>query len=108
MTRKHPKTKQDRTLEQETEQLEQLLVDAAKVQIFTHSFVRNQLRHARRERIAPVTPSTPNPELAAIDYQHRDLAELQQQLGTMANTVTALQKGNRERRAAYEKLLGRK
>lgn len=105
MSRTSPRTKDERAREEENRNLDELLINNAKVQIFTHSFVRNQLRHNRRERIAPATPSSPNPELAALDYQHRELVELVSQLDAMANTVLALQKSNRERHAAYAKLL---
>jgi len=105
MTRTKPRTKEERAREEENRNLDELLINNAKVQIFTHSFARNQIRHDRRERISPITPSQPNPELSALDYQHRELVELVSQLDAMANVVLALQKSNRARHAAYAKLL---
>jgi hypothetical protein len=103
VTLKHSKTKQERALNAEVEQLELLLIAKSKVEVYTHAFVRNQARFTRGERIAPPTPSAPDPVLAALEYQHNDLLELAKQLGHMSLAVTQLQRSNREARATHMK-----
>jgi len=88
---------------QEQDLLASLLGGIATIQMTANAIVRNQIRLRRGERIAPPIPSSPNPQVAGLDYQMRDLRDLLSLFDATAGIVMQLQEANKAESAALRK-----